>query len=364
MKKMDQYIKSMNKAIRHIIRSALMTSLTDFTMLNAILKISRFQKIARKRRQSYLTKGTHVPPFIILSITKTCNLSCRGCYMKAQNRTETKELTIPEWKKTIHEIKEMGIGFVIIAGGEPLTKPDFFTITEKIREVIFPVFTNGILMDDNMINMFFRQKHVIPVISVEGQKPQTDWRRGEGVFESTCILFSKLRHKNIFFGASLTVNKLNFEIVTDKSYIKTLIDSGCRVFFFLEYVAVESGSEDLVLTEEQCEHLAAFAAELRRLFKGIFIAFPGDEKEFDGCLASGKGFVHINSSGDLEPCPLAPYSDTNLRETGLQKALDSRFLASIRANHEVLNEDRGGCALWVKRDIVEDLLHESKKKRA
>jgi MoaA/NifB/PqqE/SkfB family radical SAM enzyme len=45
------------------------------------------------------------------------------------------------------------------------------------------------------------------------------------------------------------------------------------------------------------------------------------EEEMGGCLASGRGFVYISAQGDFEPCPFAPYSDTNLKENCLKDAL-------------------------------------------
>ena len=44
----------------------------------------------------------------------------------------------------------------------------------------------------------------------------------------------------------------------------------------------------------------------------LFIGFPGDEDAYGGCLAAGRGFVHIGPSGNLKPCPAAPVSDANL----------------------------------------------------
>ncbi len=66
--------------------------------------------------------------------------------------------------------------------------------------------------------------------------------------------------------------------------------------------------------------------------------------------------MHISASGDVEPCPFAPYSDTNLKDTHLKEALQSEFLKAIRQNHEKLHETEGGCALWVKREWVQSLL--------
>ena len=84
----------------------------------------------------------------------------------------------------------------------------------------------------------------------------------------------------------------------------------------------------------------------------------GDEEQFGGCLAAGRGFVHIGPDGSLEPCPFAPYSDTSVADTPLKDALASRLLRAIRDNHAELKETRGGCALWRKREWVEGLAKE------
>ena len=72
------------------------------------------------------------------------------------------------------------------------------------------------------------------------------------------------------------------------------------------------GTEDLVLTHEQKKTLQAVLADFNRKFPALFIGFPGDEDTYGGCLAAGRGFVHVSPSGDLEPCPAAPFSDANL----------------------------------------------------
>ncbi len=84
---------------------------------------------------------------------------------------------------------------------------------------------------------------------------------------------------------------------------------------------------------------------------------PEDEEEMGGCMSAGKGFIHINAEGDVEPCPFAPYSDTNLNESTLREALQSEFLRKIRQNNEHLSETEGGCALWIKREWVRSVLH-------
>jgi MoaA/NifB/PqqE/SkfB family radical SAM enzyme len=99
--------------------------------------------------------------------------------------------------------------------------------------------------------------------------------------------------------------------------------------------------------------------EYKVKYPALFIAFPGGEEEMGGCLASGRGFVHISPDGNLEPCPFAPYSDSNLKDMSLKDALDSRFLRKIRQNHHNLKETRGGCALWENRAWVQSLIKDS-----
>ncbi len=95
---------------------------------------------------------------------------------------------------------------------------------------------------------------------------------------------------------------------------------------------------------------------LRTQFPAIFIEIPGDEEQYGGCLAAGRGFIHVSTDGDLEPCPVSPYSDTNVQQLSLKEALESRLLQAIRQRHETLSETQGGCALWTEREWVQSLL--------
>ena len=101
----------------------------------------------------------------------------------------------------------------------------------------------------------------------------------------------------------------------------------------------------------------------RKKHSALFINLPEDEKDFGGCLSSGKGFVHISAQGDIEPCPFAPYSDTNLRDSTLKDALQSDFLAAVRENSDQLHEGAGGCALWREREWLTTLLAEHKRRK-
>jgi MoaA/NifB/PqqE/SkfB family radical SAM enzyme len=177
------------------------------------------------------------------------------------------------------------------------------------------------------------------------------------VYEHLQRIIEKIKSIGLFWSVSLTVTRSNFVTVTDKQFVKNLVGLGCKLFFFVEYTPITEDTEDWVLTDEQRGTLSTIRDTLRSQFPALFITVPGDEEEIGGCLSSGKGFIHINAQGDVEPCPFAPYSDTNLRDMSLKDALQSEFLKKIRENHGRLSETEGGCALWVEREWVRSLLH-------
>ena len=70
---------------------------------------------------------------------------------------------------------------------------------------------------------------------------------------------------------------------------------------------------------------------------------------------------HIDPAGDVEPCPFAPFSDSNVRGRPLVEALQSPFFEKLREDPEFAREAGGGCVLWKKREEVEALLDRSRQ---
>lgn len=348
--------KMLNKSIGFLIEDLIKIALSDFSSAKSIMKILLKQKSTAGIRSKYEDSGLHVPPFMIASITSTCNLKCKGCYDREKKHNCSLELSENEWSDIFRQAKDLGMSFILLAGGEPLTKSNIIRECMEFPEIIFPMFTNGLLINEEWVDFFVACRNLIPIVSIEGDKNQTDNRRGEGVFERVSSSFDLLKKRNIFYGISMTVTSENFDSISDKKFIKGYIEKGCKVFFFIEYVPFDSTTENLVISEAQRIELDNRLRELREKYKGIFIAFPGDEKEFGGCLAAGRGFIHINSMGSVEACPFAPYSDVNLKNSTLKEALKSPLLSEIRGIHGLLKEHKGGCALFENKEIVESVL--------
>ncbi|UCD09417.1 MAG: radical SAM protein [Dehalococcoidales bacterium] len=352
--------KVLNDSLNVFLKDAVRVTITRPSQAYHFFKIVRWQKQASKTRENWEGKGVHIPPIIIYSITNRCNLNCKGCFHWALHEAGDVEMSDEKLRNTIAEAKAIGVSIMVIGGGEPMMRPEIIDITSEFPEVIFLVFTNGLLLDEEKLDRIQKNRNFVPVLSLEGDRAGTDFRRGEGVYAGLEKIIRKLKKRNIFWSVSLTLTRLNYDTIMDDDFVGKLVNQGCKLMFFVEYTPITEETEDWLISDEQRENLIAKRDEFRKKHPALFIAVPGDEEEIGGCLSAGRGFVHINPLGDVEPCPFAPYSDTNLRDTPLIEALQSDFLKEIRDNHDHLSETEGGCALWVERKWVQSVFQESK----
>ena len=320
------------------------------------LRLLSRQRRAAKVRHIHKVRGVHVPPFSIFSITGKCNLSCAGCYANLLHLSDRPELSNERIGRLLSEARDLGVSIMLIAGGEPLLREGLLDLTAQTPEILFLLFTNSTLLDDTAVEKLKAQPHVVPILSLEGDETLTDARRGQGSYSCVLEAMQRLKKGRVYFGTSTTLTRENYELTTNRKYLRDLLKRGCRLFYFINYIPVESGTEHLQLPGPQVQEFERLLSEYRKTMPCLFIAFPHDEIALGGCLAAGRGFVHINAYGDVEPCPFSPYSDRNLAEVSLLEAIQSPFLRSIRESGVKLDETDGLCALWSRKEWVESLL--------
>ncbi len=316
---------------------------------------------ATRRRLELEREGLHVPSFLIASITSACNLHCAGCYSRCNAATvegaPVKQLSTAEWTAVFREAESLGVSFIMLAGGEPLLRRDVIEAAGGMKDLLFPIFTNGTFLDEAAFALLDRCRNLIPVLSIEGDREITDSRRGAGVYDKLMAAVDGLHARNLLYGASITVTTGNLRQVTSPDFIGMLVEKGCKLVIFVEFVPVTEETGYLAPGNDEREALLASTRKLRQDFPELIaLAFPGDERADEGCMAAGRGFFHINSHGDAEPCPFSPYSDVNVREAGVRGALRSPLFMALR-DGGVLDDDHiGGCVLYEKREAVEQIL--------
>lgn len=322
-----------------------------------------FNQAEKKREVCRVNENLHIPPFLISSISTDCNLACKGCYAHSNHicgtvaKEKKKELTADQWGRIFREATKMGINFNLLAGGEPLLRKDILQAASEVKDMIFPIFTNGTVMTEWYLDLFSKHLNLIPVLSLEGSKESTDDRRGQGVFNHVIHAMQLLKERGLFYGTSITITSANLDTATSASYVNYLRDLGCKIVFYVEYVPTEASTAHLALDVDGITKMETNLQVIRTTYQDIiFLSFPGDEKAMGGCLAAGRGFLHISPEGRAEACPFSPYSDRNIAETGLKEALQSPFFARLRESGLVGGEHSGGCTLFEYEDKVKSLL--------
>ncbi len=357
----------MGNAIRNIMSKAYRNVLSNPREARTVFRLQQTFIHSEKRRAKLReSEGVDIPPFLICSISTTCNLHCKGCYARANGiAADSKEkqkptLTPLQWKHIFEEASSLGVNFALLAGGEPLMRRDILEEVAGVKDMVFPIFTNGTLIGPGYIKFLREHLNMIPVISIEGMEHATDERRGHGMYQRAMQAVSDLHKEDLFFGTSITVTTENFELVTSDAFVDNLRDLGCKLIIYVEYVPTEPGTEHLAFGEADLAMMEAVQQHQQERYNDvIIISFPGDEQHMGGCLAAGRGFFHIGPDGSAEPCPFSPYSDSNVISLGLRGAMKSPLFRKLREVHLVGGEHSGGCALYEHRAEVEALLKES-----
>ena len=203
----------LTKGVEGVIADAVKATLKNPRESAFMLKFTVASKAASKRRRKLEDAGEHVPSFLIASITSKCNLHCAGCYSRCNHATVDAEpvsqLTDKEWLRIFDEADELGISFILLAGGEPMLRRDIIEAAGKKQNIMFPIFTNGTFMDERYFELFDRCRNLLPVMSIEGEREITDARRGKGIYDRLIANMEELDRRGLIFGASVTVTTEN-----------------------------------------------------------------------------------------------------------------------------------------------------------
>ena len=143
---------------------------------------------ARILRGAFQTENflkTCPPLFVGWELTHACNLKCRHCYNSA-GKPEPDELTREEGFALLEHLAENGTVGMLLGGGEPLLRKEFFEWVEfaTAHEMKITVNTNGILVTEEVAQKM-RDAGIVNVqISIDGLSEVHNMIRGaQGAFE-------------------------------------------------------------------------------------------------------------------------------------------------------------------------------------
>lgn len=98
-------------------------------------------------------------------VTQSCNMKCLHCYEGGEHKPGKDLLTLHDWKNITHQLKEIGIGRVIVIGGEPTLYKHIeellvFLHREEIKTTLF---TNTYPINNELMNTILKTRPEIKV---------------------------------------------------------------------------------------------------------------------------------------------------------------------------------------------------------
>ena len=300
-------------------------------------------------------------PIVVWNTTARCNLYCRHCYIRAEDREFESELSTAEGKALIDDLAKMKVPVLLFSGGEPLLRPDLFELAAYAGEKgLRPVLsTNGTLIDDAMAKRIKETGFQYVGVSIDGNEATHDSFRGlEGAFDAAIAGIRAARAAGNKTGVRFTINRLNapelaavFDIAEKEG-----IDRFCM--YHLVYAGRGSDMAALDLSKEDKRKVADFLIEKTLDFerRGVDMEILTTDNHVDGlCIlqyveknqperadevrkllamhggcSAGDRVADVDPEGNVHPCQF--WSDLtlgNVRETPFSEIWKNREAGGI-----------------------------------
>lgn len=270
-----------------------------------------------------------------LELTFRCNLKCVHCYASSGIKNDSEEYSFQEICKILDEIANEGCLWLLITGGEPLTRNDFLDIYvyAKKKGFIITLFTNGTLINEDVIRCFQKWRPFNIEVTLYGAKQKT-YETISGIMGSynQCI-----RGIDLLLNAGLPLTLKSIIMSLNKHEIEELrqfSDSHGMPFLFDPILNLGLNNSEhpknYRLTPEEVVELDISDKERFQSWKEYLDDFGGQPLSDNLYLCgAGETSFFINPYGELQMCVLSRFPSYNLRKGNFSKGWHS-FIREIR----------------------------------
>ena len=294
-----------------------------------------------------------------------CNMRCKHCG-SACREPLADELSTAEALDLCDQIGELGLKWLTLSGGEPLTRPDWHLLASRLRDngVIPNIITNGWLITEELLDRAVESGVGTFAISLDGTEETHDRIRRPGAFARIMKAFALMGRKSITAGVITTIHKTNIGQL--EAIKQILLDQG--VDLWQVQIGLPMGSladhEEMILEPAQMDDIIDFIYESMdddriRIYPADCVGYYNFKEvaartrahnasypvTWQGCNA-GKRSFGIFHNGDILGCTSIrsrQFVEGNIRQTPLKELWESEdcFVWNRQADKEKL---AGFCA--------------------
>ncbi len=313
-------------------------------------------------------------------ITRSCNLFCAHCRSSSTAGAYENELSTEECLHLIDGILEVGKPVIILSGGEPLLRHDFFRIAKyavgKGLRVVMG--TNGTLITEEVA----AKLKTIPIsrvaVSIDFPTPelQDKFRGKVGAFQTAIAGIARLRQAGIEVQINSTITRLNVRYLN--GLLDLALEAGAVAFhpFMLVPTGRGKGLEAVEMSPEEYEQTLNWVYDKQKGLGNRIFFKPTDAPHYHrivrqrgsradpqgvllgeksatkarkdalnsmtrGCLA-GTGFCFISHRGRVQGCGYLDVEAGNIRDKNFGEIwMNSTLFRELRD----LSNIKGKCGI-------------------
>jgi radical SAM protein with 4Fe4S-binding SPASM domain len=296
-----------------------------------LLPTMQYGEFSRQAYNRSVTQGRIIKAQ--LELTYRCNLHCRHCYTDPYNAASLfpRELTLNEIHRLLDEMRDLGIIWLNLSGGDIFMHPDFFEIYERAhRQGFLPqLYTNGTLFTRAVIERLQAMPPFTIDVSCHSVKEERfDWfTQVPGSYRAFRRGMTLLQESGLPFTLKTKLMDWNKDEIDD---LRAFTESFGQSFGYTTSLSPRLNGD--------CSSLAyrIDPQDLRRLEQTDLatddndlcagkqeIARPDSDRLYRcGC---GTNSIHISAWGELGACTLQYEHRVSLRTHSLRNAVAQVF---------------------------------------
>lgn len=288
-------------------------------MFNTIMNYGKAEALYNQKE---LLSKSPVLYNLFWETTLRCNAKCKHCGSRAgENIHLEDELSTEQIEKALKDVADKLDSSKIllnITGGEPLLREDLFDVMDYAHNTLgfkWGITTNGLLMDENIIEKMKKTGMATMSISLDGLEESHDKFRGiPGAFNKTISNVKQLQ-KNKFlhcFQITTVVNKLNINQLEDLYKLMQDLEVDSWRVINMDPIGRALDNSNLELDKDDYIYLFNFIKNKRKLSKfevtygcSHFLGMKLENTVRDNGFFCFAGFTtaSILYNGDIFVCP-------------------------------------------------------------
>lgn len=315
------------------------------------------------------------PVEVSFHLTHACNLRCSHCYLRA-GFPEQNELDPEEMSEVLDKLIKMKIFRILLTGGEPMLREDFFDIIKKLHQKMWMTLsTNGNFINNNVEELTKYVKEI--AISIDGATAKShDMFRGvKGSFDKTIKAIhniNDIKNKDIKLVINSTLTKHNIDEIDKMMDLADSLNAAIIRFGTLYPKGRALDNKHLFLDNNEVKNVIARILQKKKTIDRLGIFFDdnlqiplklygyeySDESDKEGSAIKGKrcgvgySMFSIMPNGDIIPCDFFQESPEFIIGNALRDDLSKLWVES-----KVLKEIRKGIE---RPEICKSCKHENR----